>query len=320
MKIAMRVFEFFQRRPGRLGVATEKRRYDLPLNKDAGTGFLLLLVALMTFLAIMALGCGLALGGLAAQWSSGLQNKMTIEIPAKRPGGGLRNDGEFADITRRVEELLKKNPDVVDHKILSKEEIRTLIEPWIGGEASLDNIPLPRLISLTMKSSDPEDVGDLQDDLRNVAMNINLDTHEEWLSDVIKLTGTLQFAAMIVVMIIIATTITAVAGAVRSRMAVHRADVELLHLMGATDTYISRQFQRHALIMGLKGSLGGVIASLLVIGLISILIGHDPAATLPSVALGGSFLLCLLMTPALACLIAGGTARLTVLHALSQMP
>lgn len=311
---------FLLAKPNRLGVATERRRYDLPLNKDAGTGFLLLLIALMTFLALMALGCGMALGSLAGQWSSGLENKMTIEIPASRDGGGLRSENELAEIVKRVQALLSKSPDVAEYNVLSKEEIRALIDPWIGTEASLDNIPLPRLIALTMASGNAHDVEDLQDDLHAVARNIHLDTHEEWLSDVVKLTATLQFAAMIVVVIIVATTITAVAGAVRSRMAVHRADVELLHLMGASDTYISRQFQRHALIMGLKGSLAGVLSSLLVIGVIFFFIGQAGSPALPAMALNTPFLLCLLLTPALACLIAGGTARLTVLHVLSEMP
>ena len=64
----------------KLGVAFRQGRYDLPLNKDEGTNFLRLLIALMSFLAAVALAGNFALNSMTQRWSSGLENKLTIEI------------------------------------------------------------------------------------------------------------------------------------------------------------------------------------------------------------------------------------------------
>ena len=82
----------------RLGSAQGKRRYDLPLNQSVGTGFLMVLIALMTFLAIMAVSTSFALNSMTAHWSSGLENKVTIEIPAETNNGTIRSAGEIRDL------------------------------------------------------------------------------------------------------------------------------------------------------------------------------------------------------------------------------
>jgi cell division transport system permease protein len=47
-------------------------------------------------------------------------------------------------------------------------------------------------------------------------------------------------------------------------MAANRPIVEVLHFIGATDRYIASQFQRHFLMLGLKGSMiGGAVALVL---------------------------------------------------------
>ena len=56
--------KFFQKKDRKLGVAEGKRLYDLPLDKTEGSGFLIMLIALMSFLAIMAIASSFALGAM----------------------------------------------------------------------------------------------------------------------------------------------------------------------------------------------------------------------------------------------------------------
>ena len=79
----------FKRIHRSLGIATSKRRYDLPLNKDGGGLFLKILIALMSFLAILALSGSFALSAMKDRWSSGLENKASIEIRAQDEAGGI---------------------------------------------------------------------------------------------------------------------------------------------------------------------------------------------------------------------------------------
>ena len=89
-------------KPKKLGVAQSRGRYDLPLNRSAGTYFLMLLVALMTFLAMMSLAATMFIGSISDHWSSGLENKITIEIPAVNRQGDIREKEDIKDLAQKV--------------------------------------------------------------------------------------------------------------------------------------------------------------------------------------------------------------------------
>ncbi len=311
---------FKPKKDRRLGVAEGKRQYDLPLNKSIGTGFLVVLIALMTFLAIMALGTSFALGSMTQRWSSGLENKATIEVPAEKNDSDLRTKNEVNALVERVEQKLSDQPYIKSVTALDQGDIQALIEPWLGQGEILDNIPLPGLLSVELQISNESSLAKLTKTLAEIDETIRLDTHESWLGDLLRLTGALQFAAGFVLLIIGFTTVAAVAGAIRTRMAVHNEEVELLHLMGAGDGYITRQLQRHALMIGLKGSLVGLIAGLIVLGLIALIAGDTGAALLPDFHIQLGHIIGMIIVPTLICIIASMAARFTVLRVLAQMP
>lgn len=304
----------------RLGVAEGKRQYDLPLNKSIGTGFLVLLIALMSFLAVMALATSFALGSMTERWSSGLENKATIEIPAEKQAGALRSAKDIQDLSTQVEEALNNAPAVKSIDALGEDDIKALIEPWLGEAGVIEDIPLPGLLSIELYSVDKNVTKTIEAELEKIAPDIRLDTHEAWLGDLLRLTGALQFAAGFVLLIIGVTTIAAVAGAIRTRMAVHSEEVELLHLMGAGDYYITRQLQRHALLIGLKGSVLGVFAGGLILSLITLIAGETAAALLPDFQVEVVHVIGIVAVPILICAIASIAARFTVLRVLGEMP
>lgn len=304
----------------KLGIAEGKRRYDLPLASDAGTGFLVLLIALMTFLAVLALGVSFTLGSMTARWSSGLENKVTIEIPMEKSDGGMRTKSDIAYLKDEISKRLANDPNIKRLEIMEDRAVQDLLSPWLGDEAVLDNIPLPGLISAELNISDPDITNKLRTTLKAINPDLHLDTHENWLGDLLRMAGALQLAAGFVALIIGLTTITAIAGAMRSRMAVHAEDVQLLHLMGASDEYITRQFQRHALILSLQGAVAGGLAGAVVLLLIGLVSGDAAAALVPDFTMGPAHIGIFLFLPLAVCAVATITARFTVLRVLSTMP
>lgn len=298
----------------------EKRRYDLPLNKGAGTSFLMTLIALMTFLGMMSVAASFALGEMTHRWSSGLENRITIEIPAQKNDGTLMSREEVFTITRKVANTLHLQPGITAIKVLSNEDISALVEPWLGKDFLGSEFPIPGMIALEVDHTDARILQNIHTRIKAVTDNARLDTHEEWLNDLLRFTGALQLAAILLVAVIGATTVTAVAGAIRSRLAIHRAEVELLHLMGASDRYITRQFQRHSLILALKGGVAGTIMGAIMMMLIGWVAGEMGVAILPDFVLTPLQLAILALIPLLAALIAAGTARWTVLKVLSTFP
>ncbi len=300
--------------------ASRRRSYDIPLNKGAGSGFLTLLISLMTFLAVTALTASFVLGTMSERWSSGLENKVTIEIPSAGESGKTREKSEISTIAHRIAGLLDNHPAVKNLSILSEQEITSLVSPWLGDDISLADVPVPGIISVELKESSAEAIAFLKERIAAIDSRSRLDTHESWLKDLLGFTRALQFGAFLLTLIIGFTTITAIAGAVRARMAVHSAEVELLHIMGASDGYITRQFQRHSLFLGLKGGVIGTIVAVIGLGAIKHLAGEMDLTLLPDFRVHSWQLATMLAMPVFAGMIAMLTARFTVLRTLTGLP
>ncbi|MGH1397886.1 MAG: cell division protein FtsX [Alphaproteobacteria bacterium] len=301
-----------------LGITNGRTHYDLPLQGAAGNSFLILLITLMTFLAVLALMAGFALSQITTHWSAGLENQITIEIPAETEEGKIRTQNEINILSKDIEAKIKDYTFITSIKILSTDEISTLIAPWLGTNFTMDDIPLPGLIALEL--TDNADIAALIANIKTIDKTITIDTHEEWLKSILNLISSLKFGMNIVTLVIAITGITAIAGAIRSRMAEHKPDVELLHLMGASDLYIAKQFQRYALTLGLKGGLIGLITGVSMILLFTLLRGESTDGLLPQFTLQTAHTIILALLPILVCAISGFTARSTVLRELSRMP
>lgn len=308
----------------KLGVAQGGGRYDLPLDKDEGSSFLILLVGLMTFLGVMALSASFVLSAMTERWDTGLKQSLTIEIPAEKSGDqkGLRSKDSLQELAIKVQEKLNTNKNIASSEILSSEHVKGLISPWLDTDIIGDELPLPALVSVTLKDGQKtkNNLEDLQQAMHIISQNIKVDTHESWLDDLLRFTGTLQFASGLIAFIIGATTIIAIASAIRAKMAVHEREVSLLHLMGSSDQYIARQFQKHAFILSLQGAAAGMLAGLLIAFIIGNIGGGDAADLIPNFSISASHIVALALIPVLACIIAAITARITVLRALAKMP
>lgn len=308
------------RRERTLGKAHGKRRYDLPLNKGAGAGFLVLLIGLMTFLAMLALAASFALSAMTERWTGGLANQITIEIPAEDDSGAARGRAAIDDMARAITRTLEQDSAVEKTHILSDEDIAALVRPWLGENLALDKMPIPGLISVTLHGERARGaLAPIGARIREIAPDARIDTHEEWLDDLMRFAGALQFAASVLAIVIGVTTATAIAGAVRARLAVHGQEVEILHLMGASDRYIARQFQRHSLSLALQGGMVGAIAggiALIVIGWIS---GEMDVNLLPGFHLAAWQIGALASLPLWAGLLAYLTAGHTTMRVLGRM-
>jgi cell division transport system permease protein len=275
---------------------------------------------LITFLAVLALYASFLLSALTDRWTSGMENKITIEIPARNSDGSLLEPEQIEATTRHVADRIGTVDGIAKIEVLSKDDIARLVEPWLGGSIDQVDFPLPGIVTVTLARSDTKTMQAMHAALRAVSSTARMDTHEDWLRDILRLTGGLQLGAVILVMIITATTLTSVAAAVRSRMAIHHAEVEILHIMGASDSYITRQFQRHALVLALKGALCGAVCAMVAVWVIGLIAGEAGVSILPSFRMNSGHYMMLLAVPLVIAGLSMMTARWTVLKSLAAFP
>lgn len=310
----------FKDKNRRLGVAHQTRKYDLPLEKGQGGRFLKILMGLMTLLAMFAFVASFALSAMTERWSSGLSNKATIEIPAESADGVLLSQAEINKTANDILQFMQQLPVVENAVIMSEAEIKRLVAPWLGEDIEFDNVPLPGILSIDFKPDTDVNTKALAQRLKNYGNHVRLDTHATWLADVLKFTGALNMAAMLITGLIGFTTVIAAAGAVQARMAMYSDELELLHLMGAADSYISRQLQRYTFFSCLQGAAIGAIAGFAILLLTSFVFKEQEISLLPDFDISPLQLVILCFLPIFIAILGMITARHTVLRTLVKMP
>lgn len=293
------------------------RHSDLPLAGDATSRFLPWLVALMVFLAAIAVAGAFVISGVIDRWDHDVSGTLTVQV---LPAGGEHAEASTEDRVRLAVEVMRKVPGVVAVKAFDKKRTLALLEPWLGGTEVVQDLPLPRLIDVTINPDARIDLSEVAERLSQAVPGASLDDHRVWLSRLINLSRTLQWLAVSVVGLIGCVTAATVVYATRTGMAVHHGIIEVLHLIGAHDDYIARQFADRAFALGIAGGLMGLGLALPALTAIGWAAKRLEGGFLPSLGLSVLGYVAIGLLPLLAAGLAMLTARLTVHSTLSRMP
>jgi cell division transport system permease protein len=291
------------------------RQRDVPLDKDASARFLPWLIAFMVYLATLALAAAIAVSNVTQAWDSGLAGKLTVQVP---PAAEATTDAQ----TERVDavlDALRDTPGVRNAEQLSAQAMAELLRPWLGEAASSADLPLPALIAVEVIPERAPELSSLQRRLDLAAAGTRVDDHQRTLGRLLEVARTLQLLAVLVVALVGAAAVVTVVFVTRTGLSIHRNVIELLHLIGAHDAYVARQFQRHALRLGLTGGLIGLALAAATLWALARWVGQEAGAIVPELTLSQTQWMSLIAVPLAATLVAMLTARITVLRTLAKL-
>jgi cell division transport system permease protein len=300
-----------------------QRTSDLPTGRDPGNRFLPWIIGVMVYLASLSLAGAMVLSSAIANWSADLAGTVTVQILPAAADGKRAAAALDAKVAKALA-LLRATPGIARAEPLSAERVTALLSPWLGPDLLATGVegelPLPRLIDVTVADRATVDLVDLTRRLREIAPEIQVDDHGRWLADLISLVHSIEVLSAVVVALSGLAAITTVIFATRAGLAVHGDVIAVLHLVGARDSYIARQFQRRALSLGLAGGVAGLVLAVVTIFAIGHFLGRVQLFGLPNVTLSPIQWAILAAQAPVAALIAMVTARLTVMRSLGRMP
>lgn len=289
------------------------RRSDLPLDKDALSRFLPWLIAFMVFLAILAMAGVLVLNATASRWDQGIRGTLTVQImPAEDPA---KDDERL----QAVLSVLAQMPEIDRYETLTDDKLLKLLEPWLGPTAGSRDLPLPRLVDVELKTGADLNAEVLSRQLAARVPGTSVDDHRIWLKRLVRLIQTVEGLATLVLAFIALATVGTVVFTTRTGLDIHREAIEVLHLIGAQDSYVAGQFASRAFSLGLKGGVFGLLLAVPTLLGIGYLAQQMDSSLLPDITLGPVHWSALAGLPLVVSLIAMVTARMTVMKTLSRM-
>jgi cell division transport system permease protein len=243
-------------------VAEPGLRRDMPLvpaSSIAGRA-LVFVIAIMTFLSCLTAGGAMLVASASEGWRSEISREVTIQI---KPEAGKDVEAEV----QKAAAAAQAASGVDSVKVFSRADSERLLEPWLGAGLDLSELPVPRLIVVKMRKNIEPDMAALRGALAAQAPSASLDDHRLWLSRLDTMASAVVVFALALFALMIVAMMLAIGFATRGAMAGNREIIEVLHFVGAADSYISRQFQGHFLRLGLRGGLlGGAAAALFFLG------------------------------------------------------
>ena len=211
---------------------------------------LTLVITIMCFLACLTVGAVYMIRQSANAWLADIASEVTVQVQPK--------DG--ADTEQAVQEVatyLRQQQGISRVTTLSAQQSAKLLEPWLGVIEDLDALPLPRLVAIELDRSAAPDLDVVRGGLSERFQGVTLDDHRRWQQQITTITHSFSLGGLAILALVAMATTAIIVSATRSSMASNREIVEVLHLVGATDRFIAREFEKHFFRLGVRAGLVG---------------------------------------------------------------
>ncbi|MEM7494210.1 MAG: cell division protein FtsX [Pseudomonadota bacterium] len=278
----------------------------LPIS-DAREAALFFVVGALCFLAALAALVSRGTYTAAEAWSAQVEGEITVILQ---------------DTDRRSAETLSVRIEglagVEEARVLSREELNTLLEPSFGPGGMPEGLPLPQLIAV-MSDADADVENEIMALAATAGLEAEVSAHSGYARDVRRALSILRLVALGAVALLAATAVSVIAFATHAALLARRDIVDVLHLSGAEDKFIASLFERRFWVLALKAGSVGALLALMTTALIVFSGGTraDAAAQLlPQLSLDFVDLVILTLTPVLAGLSARAAAHITVMQSL----
>lgn len=221
----------------------------VPTDLIAGRS-VVVVIAIMTFLAALAAAAALLVAGASAEWRAEAATEATVQV---RPAQGRDIESDL----RIAADILQGTAGVREAQIYSKEESESLLAPWLGQGLDLSQLPVPRMIVVKLDPRERPDLAEIREALAGAVPSATFDDHRIVMARLGDMARAVVLAAALIFLLILAAMAVVVASATRAAVATNREIVDVLHIVGAGDSFIAQEFQRRFLALGLRGACFG---------------------------------------------------------------
>jgi cell division protein FtsX len=187
--------------------------------------FMTVVISVLTFLSVLALGIALSIGTGVIRWNSGWDKYATVQITRAENAGA-------------VKKILEENNDKIEsvHEI-SRGEMERMMNSWISSGTRISNY-LPQMFEVKLKR--PEDMKFLND---KIATRAKLMPHSAALESSVSAGWKLVSITVLVMILMLCSIGVCVSCISRNIAMLHKHELEILNQVGATDKFVARQMQ-----------------------------------------------------------------------------
>ncbi len=232
------------------------RKQELPLKGENTSLFLQIIISIAVFIFAITLSGVLSINSMIRNWNRSILGSLTVQIMPINNANKEKAKAETLAYEEKAVEFLKSVNGVLKVTPLSDSQLDELLRPWLGDEVNITELPTPRIIDVKISPNAKVDFAQLAQDLAIASPQASLDNHKLWLNKLIAFADGINLIATTILLLVSAITSGAIFYTTQMSLGLHRNIIEILHIIGAKDTYIAQQYAKR---MAFLGFIGGII-------------------------------------------------------------
>lgn len=188
--------------------------------------FMTVIMSLLTFLSVLALGVALSIGTGVIHWNNQWELFATVQV----------TDPSKSDATKKI---IANNSDKIESATqISTSEMTDLMSPWLSGNNNVLKNYLPQMWEIQFKSPDA-----MQEFAKQISKSARFLPHADALKSSTSSGMQMILMASLILAMILATIGICISYIARNTAMLHRRELEILNQIGASDNFIARQMQ-----------------------------------------------------------------------------
>jgi cell division transport system permease protein len=193
-------------------------------------------------------------------------------VPTPAPAQTKPTGRATAGANSRLEHalaLLSATPAIADAERIPKEEVATLLAPWLGSTVREQALPLPGLIELRLAAGASLDRAELERRLNGVVGGgAFVEDNGAWIARIAALVERIKLVSLTILALIAMILSFAVVLLIHLTLVSNQDDIDIIFALGATKRYIARNYARRATaLVGGAATIGTLLAVPALIGL-----------------------------------------------------
>ena len=287
---------------------------DIPFARDDANRLLPVMIACLSGFAALMLAVAMCLTNALSDQSQAAIGGIQVEVPRAKAADNV--------VMEAISDALKHTQGVQDFTVITKSQMEKLLRPWMGDDFTLADLPVPVIVDVKTAVQDGKtavDVPALRSVLAKLDSGIRVEDRGPWVGHMVKAMTLLQGLVLLVAILLILCVLGMIILVARTNLRLHFKTVSLLHMFGATDEYILRQFQWNNAWLAGRGALGGVVFAALAFATAVILSVRWESPVMPEITVSPMHVVMFITLPIFTALIALVATRLTVQSMLENM-
>ena len=138
-----------------------QRKQELPIHEGSTNWFLQIIIAIAVFIFAITLSGVLSINTMLHNWNQSILGSLTIQIMPINDANKEKSVSQTIAHQDKAIEFLQTVNGVRKVTPLTDDQLKRLIQPWLGDGVNINKLPIPRIIDVKLAGDSNIDFADV---------------------------------------------------------------------------------------------------------------------------------------------------------------